>query len=154
MTYEGLATSNSVPFCLHYTKHPAFVKTRNADAVHTAGQALRGQPLRALRAQLPFQGSHGRCRKAMPPLKGRGGPPLGGGEVRPRRQRCWVAVFGKAMSTVQRVPQPPQQTAYTGSGTRNTVHGRTDGWQEKCAEGCICYDFPFMRSFLIIPSSV
>ena len=23
----------------------------------------------------------------MPPLKGRGGPPLGGGEVRPRRQR-------------------------------------------------------------------
>ena len=25
------------------------------------GRALRGQPLRALRAQLPFQGSHGRC---------------------------------------------------------------------------------------------
>ena len=95
-----------------------------------------------------------RCSKATPPLKGRGGPPLGGGEVRPRRQRGGVAVFGKAMSTVQRVPQPPQQTAYTGSGTRNTVHGRTDGWQEKCAEGCICYDFPFMRSFLIIPSSV
>ena len=94
-----------------------------------------------------------RCSKATPPLKGRGGP-RSGGEVRPRRQRGGVAVFGKAMSTVQRVPQPPQQTAYTGSGTRNTVHGRTDGWQEKCAEGCICYDFPFMRSFLIIPSSV
>ena len=28
----------------------------------------------------------------MPPLKGRGGPPLGGGEVRPRRQPCGVAV--------------------------------------------------------------
>ena len=27
----------------------------------------------------------------MPPLKGRGGPPLGGGEVRPRRQRGGVA---------------------------------------------------------------
>ncbi len=41
----------------------------------------------------PFRGAIGAdgynicCRKPMPPLKGRGGPPLGGGEVRPRRQR-------------------------------------------------------------------
>ena len=46
----------------------------------------------------PFRGAKGiavyniRCRKPMPPLKGREGPPLGGGEVRPRRQPCGVAV--------------------------------------------------------------
>ena len=33
-----------------------------------------------------------RYKKPMPPLKGRGGPPLGGGEVRPRRQHCGVAL--------------------------------------------------------------
>ena len=44
-----------------------------------SGRALRGEPLRPLRGQLPFQGSHFfvvgydiRCNKTMPPLKGEG----------------------------------------------------------------------------------
>ena len=106
MIFGGLATSNSVPFCLHYTKHLAFVKPRNGDTFHTAGQALRGEPLfswlvkpfgdnpsERVAPSSPFRGAEGvagyniRYKKPMPPLKGRGGPPLGGGEVRPRRQR-------------------------------------------------------------------
>ena len=113
MIFGGLATSNSVPFCLHYTKHPAFVKTRNADAFHTAGQALCGEPLfswlvkpfgenpsERFALSSPFRGAMSvagyniRCRKAMPPLKGRGGP-RSGGEVRPRRQRGGLLLLCK-----------------------------------------------------------
>ena len=32
----------------HYNRPPAFVKTGNADAFHTAGQALREEPLSQL----------------------------------------------------------------------------------------------------------
>ena len=81
-----------------------------------AGQALRGEPLRALRAQLPFQGSHGRCwlqhtlqETYASPERG-GGPPLGGGEVRPRRQRCGVAVVAVSGRVLHWSKQrPPRQ---------------------------------------------
>ena len=50
------------PFVFIISRRSAFVKTRSRNAFHTAGQALREEPLRALRAQLPFQGSHFYCK--------------------------------------------------------------------------------------------
>ena len=151
MIFGGLATSNSVPFCPHYTKHPAFVKTRNADAFHTAGQALCGEPLfswlvkpfgenpsERFALSSPFRGAMSvagyniRCRKAMPPLKGRGGP-RSGGEVRPRRQRLPI-------------PQPthtqqnPQGRIPGGLALRgiflNQIRGRLADSANICGSGC------------------
>ena len=97
------------------------------------GRVLRGQPLfcgwsspsgrtpqSAGADSSPFRGAKGiagyniRCRKPMPPLKGRGGPPLGGGEVRPRRPRFPL-------------PQPaPTKNTFLGlfSGYKNTFFAR------------------------------
>ena len=68
----------------------------------------------------PFRGAMGvagyniRCRKPMPPLKGRGGP-RSGGEVRPRRQRC-----GFHWSEQSHLPGPSSS-----SGTRRATDPKT-----------------------------
>ena len=109
MIFGGLATSNSVPFCLHYIQafrlcqdekwgcvshswsSPSGTTPQSTNAASCLRKILRNRTVPW--TVRPFQGRHFYCAynirysKATPPLKGRGGPPLGGGEVRPRRQR-------------------------------------------------------------------
>ena len=91
-----------------------------------SGRALRGQPLRPLRGQLPFQGSHLRCRLQHTLQKNyaspeRGGePPSGGGEVRPPAPTLCIAVVRVGGSALRGQPLRPLrgQLPFQGSHLR------------------------------------
>ena len=93
MIFGGLATSNSVPFCLHYIQAFRLCQDEKWGCVSHSWSSPSGTtPQSANADSSPFRGAKGvagyniRYKKPMPPLKGRGGP-RSGGEVRPRRQR-------------------------------------------------------------------